>query len=194
MLIDYASTETSIYKLMSQSIIPRPIAWIVTENGGVVNVAPFSYFTALSSNPPTVIVSIGHKSDGSPKDTLANLRKHGRCTLCMVYEAHLDPMHQSSKELAHNVSETETFAIATEHTLDGFPPMVKDVPVAFFCELYEEIKLGDSKTIPVILEIKTQYIAESHLTDAERMTIDFDPVARVGRSYKFLGETISPKE
>lgn len=192
MLIDYASTDISLYKLMSQSIIPRPIAWIVTENEGVLNIAPFSYFTGLSSNPPTMIVSVGHKSDGTPKDTLANLRKHKKCTLCMVFEDHLEPMHLSSQELEHTKSEAETFDISTEKVLEDFPPMIKDVPVAFFCELFDEISLGQSKTIPLILEIKQQFIDDRVITDTEKMGIDFDPVARVGRSYKFLGETATP--
>jgi len=66
------------YKLMAQTIIPRPIAWVVTEDEGVVNIAPFSYFIGLSSDPATVLISVGHKPDGSPKDTLANIRENGR--------------------------------------------------------------------------------------------------------------------
>ena len=54
------------YKIMSNTIIPRPIAWIVTEDE-VVNVAPFSYFTGLSSNPATILVSIGTKKSGEKK-------------------------------------------------------------------------------------------------------------------------------
>ena len=87
------------YKLMSQTIIPRPIAWVVTEDEGVVNIAPFSYFIGLSSEPASVLISVGHKADGTPKDTLANIRKHQKCTICMVSEEHLEKMHFSSKGL-----------------------------------------------------------------------------------------------
>ncbi len=53
MLIDYKDTALSQrYQFMAQTIIPRPIAWVVTENNGVVNVTPFSYFMGLSSEPP----------------------------------------------------------------------------------------------------------------------------------------------
>ena len=69
------------YKLMAQTILPRPIAWVVTEDNGVVNIAPFSYFIGLSSEPASVLISVGHKADGTPKDTLANLRKHKKCTI-----------------------------------------------------------------------------------------------------------------
>ena len=76
MLINYAAIDPNTrYKLMSQTVTPRPIAWVVTEDGGIVNIAPFSYFAPLSSEPPVVVVSVGHKKDGSPKDTLANIQK-----------------------------------------------------------------------------------------------------------------------
>jgi len=63
------------YKLMAQTILPRPIAWVVTENNGVVNIAPFSYFIGLSSEPASVLISVGHKADGTPKDSTFFNRK-----------------------------------------------------------------------------------------------------------------------
>ncbi|OQX73396.1 MAG: flavin reductase [Campylobacteraceae bacterium 4484_4] len=192
MLIVYRNTTPAEnYKLMSQSIIPRPIAWIVTEDEGVVNVAPFSYFTGLSSNPPTVIVSVGHKSDGSPKDTLRNLRKRGRCTLCLVDEAHLEAMHLSSKEMAAERSEAEAFGIGLQNVMEEYPPMISGVPIAFFCTLYQEIDLKGSKTIPLILKIEAQYVDERVMQDKEAMKIVWRPVARVGKSYARIGEEIA---
>ena len=195
MLFDYAQTDPKTnYKLMSQTIIPRPIAWIVTERAGVVNAAPFSYFTGLSSRPPTVVVSVGHKPDGSPKDTLRNLRETGRCTLCMVAPSQLEKMHYSSKSLDEGESETEAFDIPLKRLAEGFPPMVEGSPVAFFCRLYKEIELEGSKTIPLILEIQKQFVDDAAIEDAERLTIDFDPLARVGTSYALLGERLEAPE
>ncbi len=193
MYFDIAAMEnkTDIYKLMSQTIIPRPIAWIVTEDEGVVNVAPFSYFTGLSSSPATVLVSIGHKSDGTPKDTLANLRKHKRCTLCMVQESDIEKMHYSSKALGHEESEADVFDIATAFAKEGFPPKIVTSPVVYFCELMQEIDLGGA-TVPVILEIKEIFVDDSIVTDREKLDIAFDPVARIGKSYAFLDEAVTP--
>jgi len=193
MIFNYSETKPlDNYKLMSQTIIPRPIAWVVTENNGIVNVAPFSYFTGLSSNPPTMIISIGHKSDGMPKDTLTNIRKNKKCTVCMVKPDQLELMHFSSKEMAHDESESETFNIQMKRVIDGFPPMVSDSPVAFFCELYQEVDLKESKTIPLIVEIKQQFIDDSCIKDSERLVIDYEPLARVGKSYALLSEEITP--
>ncbi len=193
MLIDYSDTNAiEKYKLMAQTIIPRPIAWVVTENDGVINVAPFSYFTGLSSNPPTMIFSVGHKSDGTPKDTLYNLRKNKKCTVCMVKPEYLEMMHFSSKELQSDISEAKAFDIPLQKIADGYPPMIQGSPVAFICDLYSEVDLGQSKTIPLIVKIKQQFIDDAIITDKERMTIDFDPLARVGKSYALLSEEIDP--
>ena len=194
MIIDYAKkSKTDRYKLMSQTIIPRPIAWIVTQNKkGVINIAPFSYFTGLSSEPPTVIVSIGHKSDGSQKDSLKNIRENKKCTICIVDEAHLEQMHFSSKELSEDKSEAKIFDIKTQQVIDDFPPMVEGVPTAFFCEFYQEVELKGSKTIPLILEIKEQFIDESILTNKDKLSIDFEPIGRVGKSYTKIQNTIIP--
>ncbi len=192
MIIDYKNRElTQRYQLMSQTIIPRPIAWIVTQNEqGVVNIAPFSYFMGLSSKPATMMVSIGHKSDGSQKDTLKNIRQTKKCTICMVDEAHLEAMHFSSKELGANESEAIAFDIKTKEVIEGFPPMVTDVPSAFFCEFYQEIDLKGSKTIPLVVEIKAQFIDDKIISDREKITLDYSPIARVGRSYALLGKNI----
>ncbi len=193
MQINYENKElTQRYQLMAQTIIPRPIAWIVTQNKGIINIAPFSYFMGLSSEPATMIVSIGHKSDGSEKDTLKNIRETEKCTICMVDEPLLEKMHFSSKEMESSLSEAEHFNIETEDVVEGFPPMIKGVPSAFFCDFYQELELKGSKTIPLVVEIKEQYIADRILSDREKITLDYEPVARVGKSYALLGEKITP--
>ncbi len=192
MLVDFSEIEAKErYKLMSGGIIPRPIAWIVTENKkGVINVAPFSYFTGLSSNPPTLIVSIGHKSSGEPKDTLKNIRESKKCTLCLTKEEQLEPMHFSSKELESGISEAVYFDIPTKKIVEDFPPIISEVPLAFFCTLYKEVELKGSKTIPLILEIKSEYIDESAI-DKDLRT-DFSAIARLGGEYAFLSSKITP--
>ncbi len=188
MLLNF-NGELNQYKLMSQSVIPRPIAWIVTEDKDT-NVAPFSFFTPLSSNPPSMIVSIGHKSDGTPKDTLANLRKTKKCVICISDEDGLEKMHFSSKELAHNVSEAKEFDIELEKIIENFPPLIKGAPIAFFCEYSQEVDLKGSKTIPVIVEIKQMYIDDKIFTSKEDLYFNYKPIARVGMKYSFLKELI----
>ncbi|MCK4440514.1 MAG: flavin reductase family protein [Sulfurovaceae bacterium] len=187
------SKDTKInenYKLMAQTILPRPIAWVVTKDEGVVNIAPFSYFIGLSSEPASVLISVGHKSDGTPKDTLANIRKNKKCTICMVEEKDLEKMHFSSKALEKNESEAKAFDIVTKTLIDGYPPMIEGVPSAYFCDLNQEIDLGGGSTVPIVLNVKEIFIDDRIISDKERLTISFKPVARIGKSYAFLGEDI----
>jgi flavin reductase (DIM6/NTAB) family NADH-FMN oxidoreductase RutF len=193
MFVDYSKKAlTQRYQLMAQTIIPRPIAWVVTEQDGVVNVAPFSYFMGLSSEPATMVIAVGHKSDGSEKDTLRNLLASKKCTICMVDGKLLEKMHFSSKEMDASLSEADVFNIPLTRSYADFPPMVEGTPVAFFCEFYQEIDLKGSKTIPLVVEIKQQYIDDDCISDSETMQISYDAVARVGKSYAMLGEEITP--
>ncbi|MBD3789806.1 MAG: flavin reductase family protein [Campylobacterales bacterium] len=192
MLIDFKDqTLMQRYRLMAQTVIPRPIAWIVTEDE-VVNIAPFSYFMALSSQPPTLIVSIGQRDDGTPKDTLRNLRNTGKCVICMVGEKHFEAMHLSSKELESHRSEAEVFGIRTKKILEGYPPMAEGVQAAFFCDYLQEVDLEGSETIPVIVEIKQLYIDDHIINDPKKLSLKLDAIARIGKSYAKIGEEITP--
>ena len=190
MLIDFKEkTAPERYHLMASTVIPRPIAWIATE-GEVLNMAPFSYFTPLSSEPATMIVSIGHRADGSPKDTLRNLRESRKCVVCIIDEDHFEAMHLSSKGLDASQSEVEVFDIPTKNMIEGFPPMPEGIKVAFFCEYLQEVDLKESKTIPVILEIKHLYLDNEIISDKEKISLEFSGIARVGREYATLNKNI----
>jgi flavin reductase (DIM6/NTAB) family NADH-FMN oxidoreductase RutF len=192
MLIDFKEkTPTERYFLMANSVIPRPIAWIATQ-GEVLNLAPFSYFTPLSSEPPTMVISIGHRPDGTPKDTLRNLREDKRCVISIIDHDHFEAMHLSSKPLDEKESEAATFDIATKEVIEGYPAMPEGIKVAFFCEYLQEIELKGSKTIPVIVEIKHLYLDDQIITDREKMKVAFGAVARTGSGYASLKEDLVP--
>ena len=196
MIIRYDDIEAiERYKLMSNCVIPRPIAWISTEDeDGVVNLAPFSYFTPLSSNPPILIVSIGHKEPGMPKDTLANIRRSTKCTINMTPNNQLDNMHFSSKSLPKGESEAKLFDIKLKRVEQDFPPIVEGVNTAFFCTLYQELQIEGSKTIPLILKIESQYIEDSSILDKNRLRVDCKSVGRVGAEYIIFDKTIKAPE
>jgi len=173
--------KTKIYTLMASTVVPRPIAWIVTQSeDGVINIAPFSYFIPLSSNPPIMIVSIGHKDDQTPKDTLKNIRETKRCTICIPNVEDKDLVQESAKSFEYGVSEAKELGIDTKSMKEGFPPVIADAKVAFFCELYEELKINKSQTIPLIVEVKSQFVDETVMSDDG---IDFLPLGRVAKEY-----------
>jgi flavin reductase (DIM6/NTAB) family NADH-FMN oxidoreductase RutF len=180
-----------IYKILSQTVIPRPIAWIVTEDEGVINIAPFSFFTPLSSNPPTMLVSIGYKDKEKTieKDTLHNIKNRGKCTICVVDEHNLEKMHFSSKSLDKNQSEAEYFNIKTKTIDKDYPPMIADASVAYNCTFNQVIDLGEKSTVPVIVNIENIFIDDSKI-DKKREKIVLNPVARLGGEYVYLTKKI----
>ena len=190
MLIDFQDTSpTDRYHLMTDIITPRPIAWVVTE-GDVTNIAPFSYFTPISSEPPAVLISIGHRPEGSPKDTLHNLRTSKRCTICIIEEDHLATMNLSAEALAPHISELEYCDIPTQTIMEGYPPMPIGIKAALLGTYQQEVDLKGSKTVPVIIEIDHAYIDEVIMSDPDKLKLSFDPIARMGGSYRKLGEAI----
>lgn len=178
MLLDFKDLDkTDRYKIMSRTVTPRPIAWIVTEG----NVAPFSYYTPLSSEPAAVIVAIGHRRDGTPKDTLRNLRETGKCTICTVSEEHLEAMHLTGTDLAPEIDEAEHFNLPTQTVEEGYPPVIRGASAAFFCTLLKEVELEGSATIPVILRIEKAWFAPGVMEEGYHLALE--NVGRVGKSY-----------
>jgi len=188
MLFDFSTLgETTKYKIMSNTIFPRPVAWIGTEDDGVYNLAPFSYFIPLSSEPPLVIVSIAHKENGEPKDTLANILKHKICTISFAHKPLLDDLIDTAEELPKTVSETEYFNIPTKALVEGFPPMVAEARCALFCRFVKTVDLG-ARYEPVILEVVQAYVDDTAVDEAGHITLE--NIGRVGMEFLVDAERI----
>ena len=188
MIIDaHSSTPLQRYKILSNTITPRPIAWVSTifPNGGI-NLAPFSFFAPISVNPPIFSLCIMQKSDGSQKDTFRNITQSKRATISVCELSHLEAWQDSSNELDFNVSEASEFDIPLEIIESNYPPVPQGIKVAFMCELYDVLELGDSKS--VLLEAKSFYIADEIYTQDLNFLPQF--IGRVGRIYKSPGSQI----
>lgn len=184
MIIDYNEVEDlNRYKIMSDTVVPRPIAWIVTEDEGVINAAPFSYFIPLSSNPATLVVSIGEKEEGIPKDSLANILKTKKATICFVNKDNVEEVKKCAISLDKNESEIEKFEIGVQKILEEYPPMVSSSQSALFCEYYDTIKLP-GKSTPILLEIKKQFIEDDRID--EKFHVYVDNVGRSGAYFKAM--------
>ena len=184
MIIDYDEVnDLNRYKIMSDTVVPRPIAWIVTEDEGVINAAPFSYFVPLSSNPATVIVSIGQKEKGVPKDTLHNILKHKKATICFVNENNVEQVKLSATMLDKEESEVQKYDIEVQKILEEFPAMISSSQTALFCEFYQKVDMP-GKTTPIILEVKKQYLEDGRLD--ERSHVHVDNVGRSGAFFKAM--------
>jgi len=181
MIIDYEDVnDLNRYKMMSDTVIPRPIAWIVTQDEGVINAAPFSYFIPLSSNPAVVIVSIGQKEEGVPKDSLHNILKNKKATICFVNKDNVEQAKLCANMLDRNKSEVDEYKIKVEKPLEDFPPMISSTQTALFCKFYKKVDIP-GKTTPIIMEIKKQYLEDARLNEKSHISVD-----NVGRSGAFF--------
>ncbi len=184
MILDYKDIDDlNRYKIMSGTVIPRPIAWIVTEDESVLNAAPFSYFIPISSNPALLIVAIGKKDDGSPKDSLANILKHKKATICFVNKDNVDKVQKCATPLGKEVSEIEKFEIDVKTVMEGYPPMISSSQSALFCDYFDTYKI-EGDTTPVILELKYQYIEDGRIN--ERNHVNVENIGRCGVTFKAL--------
>jgi len=92
------------YKLMIGAIVPRPIAFISTMSPeGIGNLAPFSFFNGVSSNPPAVMIAITRKKGGEKKDTLRNIESTHQFVVNSVNEWMVEPMNQCSAEYPYGL-------------------------------------------------------------------------------------------
>ncbi|ASP39302.1 protein/domain typically associated with flavoprotein oxygenase, DIM6/NTAB family protein [Bacterioplanes sanyensis] len=187
------------YHWLTQTVIPRPVAWILTRHAnGELNLAPFSFFAPVCSNPPTLMVSIGHKNDGSVKDTCANLRT-GKAVVHIASMAQLDALNHSAISLADGESELQQEELKGLQLVDwqGSPlPRIKAAPVAMLCRWQQQLSLGASQQNIVFLQIEKLYCDDAVLTQQDqRVYVDaegIDPLARLGGTwYAGLGELFS---
>ncbi|MDE3273462.1 flavin reductase family protein [Pseudoalteromonas sp. G4] len=179
-------SPTQIYHLMTQTIIPRPIAWVMTDSGEAnYNLAPFSYFTAVSSNPPLMMFSVGKKPSGEVKDTVKNIIETRQCVIHIASKDDANLVTQTAATLAHGESEVAINNIALSD-FEGFAmPRVAGCNIAYGCELYEIKEIGDVPQTLVFVEIKTLYIGDDVVSlDAKnRVKVNADkvnPLARLG--------------
>lgn len=131
------------YRLMTDLVAPRPIAWVSTVDGeGRANLAPFSYFQAVCSSPPTIVLGIAWLPSGRPKDTLANILETGELTINHVSEDLIERMNASSASFAHGVSEWERCSIESAPAVAVAPRRVAASRGGFECRLTHAIPLG----------------------------------------------------
>lgn len=191
--------ETILYKLLTGTIIPRPIGWISTiDSNGINNLAPFSYFNMVSSNPPCVMFST-RRDNNTNKDTLNNVLQTNEFVVNLVTMETVEQMNTTSGNFA---PEEDEFLIAGVTPIDSVsvkPKRVKESLVHYECEMIHHYFIKDAdgnETACVIIgQIKTMHIDDSILSDNFRINLDnYKPVARLaGSNYSEMGNIFSIK-
>ncbi|WP_162128430.1 flavin reductase family protein [Flavobacterium phycosphaerae] len=190
--------HTAVYKLLTGSVIPRPIGWIssISENG-VNNLAPFSYFNAVGEDPPHVMFSTG-RGNNTNKDTLNNVLATKQFVVNMVTEALAEPMNLTAQAVPSEVDEFELAGVTPIPSHKIKPMRVKESPIAFECELVHHYFLEDHKhggACVVIGRIVMMHFDDSVLLDNYKINLEaYQPIARLaGSYYSKLGELFSVK-
>jgi flavin reductase (DIM6/NTAB) family NADH-FMN oxidoreductase RutF len=144
MLMDFTHlTPNQVYINLIQSLIPRPIAWVLSENAqGSYNLAPFTYFSAVCSDPPLLMISVGKKPDGSHKDTRVNIEQRRGFVVHIAHREMLGPLNESSASLPAEVSEVDQLGLGTT-PFEGFHlPRLTACRIAYACDCYEIQEVG----------------------------------------------------
>lgn len=171
------------YQLLTTLVVPRPIGWISTRSAdGVPNLAPYSFFAAISASPPLVAVSIGQRR-GLAKDTLVNIRQVGSFCVNVVSTALLEAMNTSSAEVAPGVDEFELSGVTAVPATVVDAPRVAEAPAVLECVLFKEVDLGEAPNTLVIGEVKAISMAPELRFLPESWSVDqrsLNPVGRLG--------------
>jgi len=130
--------------LMVSVISPRPIAWVSTiSREGVTNLAPFSFFTGISSNPVTVCFAPALNRFGEKKDTLVNIEATGQFVVNVATEETASAMNQTGAAYPRGVSEFEKAGLTPAPSSKVRPPGVRESPVRMECELIQVVTISE---------------------------------------------------
>lgn len=200
-MINLSASELSPheqYKLLSGSIIPRPIAWITTQNtAGLINIAPFSFTTGISNQLPLLSVAILRERQ-APKDTAANLLARHEAVVHMVSTDLTKAMNQTAARLAPDQSELTLIDLPLIPSTEIQVPGLQAARIRFETILYQYVPIRDAAGIIMtdlfILEIRQFHFAETvlDLLTLHVNTTALAPIARLaGPNYAELGRTFT---
>lgn len=171
------------YQLLTGGVVPRPIAWLGTYGpSGVRNIAPFSFFGAVTSAPLTLMVSIGRRKRHR-KDSASNLLHHQQGVVHIPHEPLAAAMVATSAEVGPEVDEFELCGLTSMPADIVHAPRLPDAAVAFECRVVRHLELGDGPNDVFFLEALRVHVADDligsdGLLDAKRWAA----VGRLGKN------------
>ncbi|TVQ53937.1 MAG: flavin reductase family protein [Phycisphaerales bacterium] len=181
-------TTAERYKLMIGGIVPRPIAFVSTISpDGRLNLAPFSFFNGIGSNPMTLLFCPVNNNDGTEKDSLRNAKPReeggtGEFVVNVATEAYIREVAATSEALPYGESEFELAKLHAAPSRVVTPPRVKDSPIALECRTLQVVRTNGREPAAgnvVIGEVVHVFVRDDLVN--ERYHIDHEKLAAVGR-------------
>jgi flavin reductase (DIM6/NTAB) family NADH-FMN oxidoreductase RutF len=170
-------------KLLLSTVVPRPIAWIVSlDLRGQPNAAPFSFFNAFALDPPVVGVGIGSRESGEPKDTRCNIRDTKEFVVNLVSEEMAPAMNVTAIDFESGVSELSEAEVNTCPSVHIKPPRIAGCPVALECKLMQIVDLG-SETGLVLGRVLAMHVRKDVILDAAKHYIDTPKLKLIARMH-----------
>jgi len=189
---------SAIYKLLTGSIIPRPIGWVSTvDEKGINNLAPFSYFNMIGDDPPHVMFST-RRDNNTNKDTLNNVLTTKQFVVNMVTEELVEQMNATAQMVPSEVDEFQLVGVTPVSSTKIKPMRVLESPIQFECELVHHYFLENHKqggACIMIGRIVMMHFDESVVSDNYKINMEtYKPVSRLaGSNYSKIGEMFSIK-
>ena len=169
------------YKILTSTVVPRPIAWVSTlSRNGVRNAAPFSFFNAMSKAPPIIAIGIQANVEGSMKDTARNILETREFVVNLVPRSADQAMNLTSIEAPPDVDELALAGLATLPSVKVKPERIAISPVAFECLLHTPVEVAPSQLI-VLGEIVMAHVDDAFVLDPTKCYIDTPALHLIGR-------------
>lgn len=167
-------------------VVPRPIGWISTvDASGRPNLAPFSFFNAISESPPMVMFCAnGEHVEGGEKDSVRNARATGEFVVNLATWALREAVNASSAEVPHEVNEFELAGLATARSTLVAPPRVAASPVSLECRVTQILELPTDASGEigrmVMGRVLGIHIDDAAIVGGRVSSARLQPIARLG--------------
>ena len=190
-------SPNQIYYIMIQSIVPRPVAWVLSKNAnGTHNLAPFSFFNGVCGTPPIISIAAGRKDDGTLKDTWNNIENRSDFVVHIAHREMAEAVTASAASLKEGDSEIDFLGLETEPVASWPLPRLKKSRIALLCERFAIHEVGEPTRGLILGKVLAAYVDDGIATkDGRRLTIDakkLDPIARLGgNDYTTLGDILT---
>lgn len=186
-IITEGQNKRELHRWLTQIVVPRPIGWISSvDQEGRFNLAPFSFFNVVSSEPPIVAFSIVIRSrEQTHKDTFINVRTTGEFVVNVVTEDLVEAMNITARDYPPGVDEFEQAGLTPKPSKRVKPPCVSETPIHLECRLSQIIPLGepDKGSNLVLGDVLVIRVEDRILKNPERIDLDlYQPVGRLGGS------------
>ena len=177
---DFAAlTPGQRYKLLASIITPRPIALVTSvDPDGVVNAAPYSFFNCFGSDPGLVILAVGDRPEGDPKDTAANIAARGEFVVNLADEAMAARMNDCAVDFPAGTSEPAAVGLALGPCAGTAVPRLAESPASFACRHHSTQRVGGNR---IVLGEVLALTARDGLIDPSTLHVDLGALHLVGR-------------